>query len=170
MTHAHAAAVKNIKNAAEKTLEMNSKMKKRKRWVWIVIVVGAVLAFLYLLRMIGIWQFRTYTEVERHINSDGRVEAVVMSSNAGATTAYTHYVFVLPKGEQVSRKSISRRKRMLVFHVYRVYELEVKWTDVRALDITYKDADIFGFRNKIHPFDDDWDYVVNVRQRQFNAD
>jgi hypothetical protein len=149
---------------------MSSKMKKRKRWIWIVVVLGAVLACLCFFEvLIAVHLRATYTEVERQVNSDGKVEAVVMTSNAGATTAYTHYVFILPKDEKVSRKSISRRKRMLAFHAYRVYDLQVKWTDVRVLEITYKDADIFGFRNKIHPFDD-WDYVVNVSQRQFNAE
>ena len=39
------------------------------------------------------------TEINRYTSPDSRVDAVIVTSDAGATTSIGHHIFIVPKGE-----------------------------------------------------------------------
>ena len=76
-------------------------------------------------------------EVARVSSPDGRVEAVLIETNAGATTSFGYEVHVVPKGRSTSAQvawlyGAGRSKN--------AYGANLKWTDDHELVIEYLDA------------------------------
>lgn len=82
-------------------------------------------------------------EVARQIGGKGRVEAVVVQTNAGATTTYSYAIHLVPAGEPIGAPAMvtitgAQRSRT-------AYGVNLEWTDARTVVVNYWKAD------SIHP-------------------
>jgi hypothetical protein len=81
------------------------------------------------------------TEIKRITSPDSRVDAVVVTSDAGATTSIGHHIYIVPKG--VSPKDL----KFSIFTADHVVNLQVHWQQSKHLKVTYQAARIFKFAN-----------------------
>lgn len=101
-------------------------------------------------------------ERSRVASPDGRVEAVVVRTNAGATTSYGYNVYIVPAGGKPEEK-----RELLNADGLSEGELRVAWTAPRVLQISVGDARIYHYKNFWMSADvDEYDYVVKVRLDQ----
>ena len=130
--------------------------------VWraiIIVVVIIISVFLWCVFAPGLSV--VVTEVKRLPSPDNKVEAVLVSRNAGATGA-SYDIIVLPKGQ----KHQNAKKWLIAFTASHVRDLNFNWKSPKELEITYKEADIYGYRNLIYPFPEDYYYSVRVKEKQ----
>lgn len=80
-------------------------------------------------------------EIERIESPDGKVDAVLIVKNGGATTSLTYEVFIVPRGGVVRKKSLP------VFIADKVINLRAKWLRAKLIEISYTDARIFKYKN-----------------------
>jgi hypothetical protein len=80
-------------------------------------------------------------EVQRIGSRDGRVEAVLITRDAGATTSAASHLFIVPKGGKVGKDDKA------VFIADNVEGLRIQWAGDRHLTVEYQKARIFGFTN-----------------------
>ena len=102
----------------------------------------------------------SYNEVVRIKSPDGKVEAVHIRGNCGATTSFTENIFIVPAGEKTPKPK-DDYQRFLADHVD---GLELEWREPKVLEIKYNVARIFKFTNfwqsqKV----DHFRYVVEIR-------
>jgi uridine phosphorylase len=81
-------------------------------------------------------------EVARSTSPDSLVDAVIVRSNAGATTPFVYRVYVVPAGQDIPRQEGYEN-----FRADKVEDLSLRWKSAGALDIEYKAARIFHFSN-----------------------
>ncbi len=99
--------------------------------------------------------------IKRVESPDGRVEAVIVKSDCGATTSYTYGVYIVVKGG-------THNENDLVFKADHQSELNIIWNKAKLLEINYKQARIFQFTNFWHSRDvDEFRYVVEVKENSF---
>lgn len=104
-------------------------------------------------------------EQSRVASPDGRVEAVVLRTNAGATTSYGYQVHLVPAGTAPEEKA-----ELLRADGISPGELRVDWAGPRMLRISLGDARIFHYKNFWMSADlDEYEYVVKVRLEQAYA-
>src|SRR5437879_8009429 len=95
-------------------------------------------------------------EVKRVRSPDGRVEAVLIQTNAGATTGFGFEVFLVPTGANPKTGSE-------LFRADRVVNLDLHWRESMVLEIAYDQGRIFHFSNFWNSADlDNFRYVVEV--------
>ena len=126
------------------------------------LLLGIMIIFLlfYLLGLYFLPIFeRVYTEIERFPSPDKKVEAVLVHSDAGATTALATHIYVVPAGHQIDYE-----EEICVFDAEHVEGLNVQWQENTFLVIQYGKAEIYGFRNRGYPFSEDYKYYVEIRE------
>ena len=84
-------------------------------------------------------------ELLRTASPDGKVEAVLEESNAGATARYVYRVYILPAGAAVPRDKDDKKR--LVFNASSLKECHVSWSGDRQVTIGHPEADIHYYRN-----------------------
>lgn len=110
----------------------------------------------------GSWEYR---EDKRIKSPDSVVEAVLLIGDAGATTATTTYIYVVPAGSRLDRKKEEEDNRnRSVFVADHLKNLTLAWRNPRLLEIGYEEARIHHFENRWHHRDiQGHPYVVELR-------
>jgi hypothetical protein len=97
-------------------------------------------------------------ETNRFKSPDGKVDAVIIKKDCGATTSESYNVFVVASGKEAKGAD-------LVFKADHVEGLYISWRQPKFLDINYNQARIFQFMNFWQSKDvDSLRYVVEVRE------
>lgn len=95
-------------------------------------------------------------EVERVTSPDSIVDAVVIQSDAGATTPFVHEVYIVPKGGKPSGTALLTGDHLIGF--------ELKWLAPRFLEIRYKQGRIYKFTNFWRSKEiQNFSYIVELR-------
>jgi hypothetical protein len=95
-------------------------------------------------------------EIKRVRSPDERVEAVLIQTNAGATTAFSYEVFLVPTGA-------TPKKGNELFRADQIINLELRWRQPKSLEIAYEQGRIFHFSNFWNSQDvDNFRHVVEV--------
>jgi hypothetical protein len=101
-------------------------------------------------------------EVRRIRSPDGRVDAVLVRTNAGATTPFGWDVYVVPAGEHPSKKDENFAADELTPD-----SLSIRWLRPKVLEIAYDHARIYHFSSFWEsPKVDNYGYVVELRLRR----
>lgn len=117
-----------------------------------------IIAFIAVTAGCGFLSPCTETQAERVKSTDGKVEAVLVKKNCGATTSESFNVFIVGSGNKTEEKD-------LIFSADHVDGFSLSWRDTKFLEIRYKQARIFQFTNFWHSKDvDNFAYVVEVRE------
>ncbi|MHC4394794.1 MAG: hypothetical protein ACYS1A_03995 [Planctomycetota bacterium] len=99
-------------------------------------------------------------EVLRLKSPDGRVDAVVINADAGATTSVASLLYILP-----TEATVNDEKDEAIFIADHINGLNIVWSANKLLEIQYEKARIFQFCNHELPFGDkDVGYVVEIRE------
>jgi len=98
----------------------------------------------------------------RRIESPGgKVEAVLIQSNGGATTSYGYSIFIVPKGGSIDKKANP------VFLSDKTRGLRFNWSGPKKLEIYYAEARIFRFKNFWqHREVDNFKYEVKITEKE----
>ena len=100
------------------------------------------------------------TEYYRVKSPDGEVDAVLMKSDAGATTSFSYNLFLLPKGSSSQKLSLDYSQ----FIVDKAESLKITWINNKILQIDCKSARIFRFSNFWQSKEiQDYRYIVELR-------
>ncbi len=100
-------------------------------------------------------------EIVRFTSPDGRVDAIILTSDAGATTATAHEVYIAPRG------TTKRDLKHPVFTADYVMGLKVKWIESKHLEVQYQSARIFHFTNFWQSADVDYyEYEVKIEEKE----
>jgi DNA/RNA-binding domain of Phe-tRNA-synthetase-like protein len=117
-----------------------------------------VIAFIAITTGCGFSSPCNETQVERVKSPDGKVEAVLVKKDCGATTSESFNVFIVGSGNKTEEKD-------LIFKADHVDGFSLTWRDSKFLEIKYKQARIFHFMNFWQSKDvDNFAYVVEVRE------
>jgi hypothetical protein len=80
---------------------------------------------------IGDW---SYDEVARVSSPSGQVDALLIEGNGGATTSFSYYLCVVPRGKKVSGRPEAAVARLYgAFRSKSAYGLELKWEGANSL-------------------------------------
>ena len=91
----------------------------------------------------------SFDEVSRVTSPDGRMDAILIETNGGATTSFGYYVFVVPPGVKLSK----RDDKYIVASMYDTvrnqgaYGVNLRWPVKERLQIVYlrsKTADVLA--------------------------
>lgn len=97
------------------------------------------------------------SEIKRITSPDSLVDAVLLETNAGATTSLGYNLYIVPRG----KKSQIGYEQFIADHII---DLEINWKEIQFLEIKYKQARIFKFTNFWHSEKvRNWSYVVELR-------
>lgn len=102
-------------------------------------------------------QEESFDEMSRQPSPDGKVDAVLLRRNAGATTAYTFRLHVVPIGNPVPTGDKA------VLTADEISGESFRWTAANELEVTYPKTRIHGFQNYKYPLIGDGQYVTRVR-------
>jgi hypothetical protein len=107
----------------------------------------------------GSWEYR---ETARIKSPDPGVEAVLFTGDAGATTATTTYLYIVPSGGEVDPAETTENDACFVAD--HLKNLQVSWKGPRLLEIQYDEARIHHFHNRWHHRAvQEFRYVVELR-------
>ncbi len=107
----------------------------------------------------GSWE---YQETGRIKSPDSLVEAALFTGDAGATTATTTYVYIVPAGGRIDLKKSAENDACFVAD--HVKNLHVDWKSTKLLEIHYDEARIHHFQNIwYHRAVQDFHYVVELQ-------
>ena len=107
----------------------------------------------------GSWE---YKETARIKSPGSLVEAVLFTGDAGATTATTTYLYIVPVGGRVDPKKSTENEACFVAD--HVKNLHVDWKSALLLDVYYDEARIHHFQNNWHHRAvQEFHYVVEIR-------
>jgi hypothetical protein len=107
----------------------------------------------------GEWE---YKEVARIKSPEPVVEAVLLTGDAGATTATTSFLYIVPAGGRVEPKRTTENDAYFVAD--HVKNLHVVWKSSRLLEIQYDEARIRHFKNDwCHRDVQSFHFVVELR-------
>ena len=110
----------------------------------------------------GDWE---YKEVKRIRSPDSSVEALLLTGDAGATTATRTYLYLVPSGSRLdAKKEAESNLNKAVFVADHLKNLTVDWRNPRLVEIGYEEARIHHFRNEwSHRDIQEYRYVVELR-------
>jgi hypothetical protein len=102
-------------------------------------------------------------EIGRIESPDGKVVAVMIESDGGATTSYGYSIYIIPKGGSIEKKN---KPVFLSDHTRR---LRFNWDGPKRLKILYAEARIFRFTNFWQHRDvDNFKYEVKIMETEQN--
>lgn len=108
----------------------------------------------------GLFASVGFEELSRVTSPDSVVDAVLVRSNAGATTGFGYRVYVVPRGRWPDYRTQGAQQ----FLADRVDSLSVHWREPKVLEIRYTKARIFDFTNFWHSREvDGFNYVVELK-------
>ena len=106
-----------------------------------------------------------FEENKRFPSPDGRVDAVLMGYNAGATTSYSNSLYLVPSGVKITKWDIKiKQKYVPVFVADHIEGLEIRWSKPMPLEIRYNKARINKFSNQYMPLPNEYNYIVDIRE------
>lgn len=104
------------------------------------------------------------TEVSRFTSPDSRVDAVIFTSDAGATTSVGYHIFIVQKDAQ------PEDLKAAIFTADHVDDLKVFWQQSKHLKITYQTAMIYKFTNFWQSkYVDNFRYKVKITETEIGA-
>lgn len=107
-------------------------------------------------------------QIERLRSPDGKVDAVLVERNGGATTSMAYIIYIVPKGHSVSDKT----RIALMDHVHNDRQKDLpglSWDGDRQLVISFDKAQLLAFTNSMSWRGlDNFGYVVEVRLKHPN--
>lgn len=99
-------------------------------------------------------------ELKRVTSPDKKVDAVLVETNAGATTSYGNKVFLVMPGKRIVEDDL----KYAVFSADHYQNIAIKWEANRQLLISYYKARIFSYTNFWQTGElENWNYVVEVK-------
>ncbi|RYE15655.1 MAG: hypothetical protein EOP45_18285 [Sphingobacteriaceae bacterium] len=99
-------------------------------------------------------------ELKRVRSPDKKVDAVLVETNAGATTSYSNKVFLVMPGKRIVEDDL----QYAVFSADHYQNIAIKWEANRQLLISYYKARIFNYTNFWQTGElENWNYVVEVK-------
>ncbi len=99
-------------------------------------------------------------ETKRITSPDGLVDAILLKTNAGATTSYGYDLFIVIKGAAGEKLSLDYSK----FSADKINDIRITWLENKVLQIDCKSARIFRFSNFWQSKDvQDYRYIVEIR-------
>lgn len=106
---------------------------------------------------------RNLQEIARTTSPDGAVDAVLLIDACGAMCADNYLVVVVPKGNHAPVEAED-----YLFSADDVADAKIHWQQSHLLEISYRRALIYQFRNVSYPFAEpgntrSWKYQVEVR-------
>ncbi len=116
------------------------KIKKTTIAIWIIILIFslAVIAIVYGLTKIFVISEKI---IDRCPSPDGKVEAILVVRDGGATTSWVYNVYIVPKGGKYSGED-------LIFSAEDDFQnVHINWSKNKLLGITYDKAEIAQFKN-----------------------
>jgi hypothetical protein len=123
------------------------------------ITVVAIAVTLFIIMISGCWE-RVDTEASRLTSPDNKVDAVYIQSSAGAMTSVHHTVYIVPKGQQITKRDKA------VFSGNRVWDVKLSWTSNNELCVQHGEGKIYHFQNYCYPFPKDRKYEVRISEEQ----
>lgn len=101
--------------------------------------------------------FVSREEIARVPSPDGIVEAVLIRTNAGATTAFGYELYIVPPGGKGQRG----REQLRADHLT---DIGIQWRQSKLLEVHYKEGRIFHFSNFWSSKEvGEFNYVVEIR-------
>ncbi len=102
-------------------------------------------------------------EVFRLQSPDGRVDAVLLETDGGATTSLGYYLYLVPNGKKVTHSDYA------VFIADRLIDRRIYWQQQKLLHIEYSDARIINFKNYWYCRElDNFKYKVKIKEVQIS--
>jgi hypothetical protein len=105
-------------------------------------------------------------EVIRLNSPDGRIDAVILSENAGAMGSMQYYLYIIPHGQKPDKKE------SIVFGGEKITDLKISWLTNCKLLIKYgpvyldQKPIIYTFKNQIQPFSGEANYLIEINKEQ----
>ena len=109
-----------------------------------------------------------YEEVNRISSPDQMVDVVTIRGNGAATTGLVYHMYLVPKGLKFDKDATLFDQRKAIFSGDHFADFKMEWREPKLLEIHYRQARIFGFRNywsywnPARP-EEDRKYVVEVK-------
>jgi len=145
-------------------------MSKTRKWINRLFCVTGFITIL-LLVITGLYIFINplgflvrFVEAERYTSPDGKVDAVLMHYDAGATTSLMESIYIVPKGKKITKRNERWQNYSLVFMADHIKAKKIHWLRNKVLEIQYEEADIHSFKNIIWPLTGNYKYVVEIRE------
>ncbi len=133
----------------------------KKKMVFLVFAIFICGLALLLGPLFPLFPWRLVDVETLRLNSpDGRVDVVQIERDAGAMTVAEFLVYIVPSNAQPSKDDQE------VFAARRVSDLSSTWESNGRLLIKYKRADIYHFRNYLHPLSNDTNYEIRIQEMQ----
>jgi hypothetical protein len=138
----------------------------------ILLIIGA-LSTLFLLVYgpffaLGHWieQQAAFEETWRLTAPDGKVDAVLMAHDAGATTSVTYSLYIVPSRIKVTARDVKKDRWPAVFMASDIEDQNIHWIENYLLEIKYVKAHIYQFRNHLSLLVEDQGYGVEIKLRE----
>jgi hypothetical protein len=129
------------------------------------VVVGLAYLLEYSLGLGGMFE-----EVWRSSSPDGKVDAVLMNYDAGATTSLIEMLYLVPAGQKITRWDMKLQNYTPVFRADHTQGRTITWSGKQLLEIKYEKARINHFRNHAYPLAREGSYdVVEIRETPLTA-
>lgn len=106
----------------------------------IIIMLVIVTIIMIMIFQLNLLPFNIKDEISRIESPDGKVEAILVQNNGGATTSESYHLYLVPKGSKFKNKQE-------LFIADHVQNLKIKWLKEKQLQISYDEARIFHFSN-----------------------
>ena len=115
------------------------------------------LLFVISLCLISCGNFVEREEILRIKSPDSVVDAVLVRTNAGATTSYGYMFYIVPTGKEPKEGNEVLKADNLV-------NVTLNWKEPRFLEISYEKGRIFSFTNFWHSKEvQNFEYIVELR-------
>ena len=93
-----------------------------------------------------------FEEAYRITSPDGKVDAVGMYYDAGATTSRIEMVYIVPAGNAITKMDMKLQRCVPVFTADHIEGKNISWLRDKLLEIKYETARITYFNPCIHMF------------------
>jgi hypothetical protein len=123
----------------------------------------AIMFFIFLLSGCSAFSLCEDKELLRITSPNNKIDAVMIRRNCGATTAYSYRIYLVYRGERVPKGWINE-KSGLIFVADHVEGESIQWIESNLLEIKYKRARIFEFKNFWYLGNSDNIDVIEVRE------
>jgi len=92
----------------------------------------------------GVWDGEVISRVP---SPDSAVEAIIGEGRLGATTGFSSRGYIVAPGTEFDNKTVTFDDGREILRADDVDGLELKWKDPKTLEISFRSARIFHYRN-----------------------